>query len=119
MRQRLRDHSAWRCWIAEHQGRLVGNVWVQLIEKVPNPASEPEYYIYLTNFYVSEECRGKGIGSMLLSAALAWGKTNDVHSAILSPTERSRPLYLRHGFSDAHDLMQLVITPMRRDPGLT
>jgi GNAT superfamily N-acetyltransferase len=119
MRHRLRDHSAWRCWIAERQGTLVGNIWVQLVEKIPNPASEPEYYIYLTNFYVTEECRGKGIGSMLLLAALAWGKTNNVHFAILAPTERSRPLYLRHGFSDAHDLMQLAITPTRRNPDLT
>jgi GNAT superfamily N-acetyltransferase len=119
MRQRFRGHNAWRCWIAERQGRPVGNVWLQLIEKIPNPASEPEHYIYLTSFYVSEEYRGKGIGSMLLSAALAWAKTNDVHSVILTPTERSRPLYLRHGFSDAHDLMQLGITPIRRDPGFT
>lgn len=118
MRRRLRDHSAWRCWIAERQGELVGNIWVQLVEKIPNPASEPEYYIYITNFFVTEEYRGKGIGSKLLLAAIAWGKAINVHFAILAPTERSRPLYFRHGFSDAHDLMQLSISPIRRDPGV-
>jgi hypothetical protein len=52
---------------------------------------------------------------MLLSAAVAWANTNDLHSAILWPTERSRSLYLRYGFADANDLMQLAITPIRRD----
>jgi hypothetical protein len=56
---------------------------------------------------------------MLLSTALAWAKTNEVHLVILTPTERSKPLYSRHGFSDAHDLMQLGITCIRRGSGLT
>jgi len=111
MRERLQDHSHWRCWIAEFEQTLVGNIWTQLVEKIPNPAAETECYLYVTNFYVREEYRGKGIGTMLLSEALTWGKTNNAHTAILWPRERSKSLYVRHGFTGADDLMQLVITP--------
>jgi len=57
MRERLRSESLWKCWIAESQDTAVGDVWVQLVEKIPNPIEEPEYYIYLTNFYVREQHR--------------------------------------------------------------
>src|ERR1043165_2288579 len=109
MRERLRSGGAWSCWIAEHQQKPVGAVWVQLIEKIPNPIAEPEYYVYLTNFYVREQFRGIGIGSMLLSEALAWSKANNAETVILWPTERSKALYSRHGFTLASNFMQLTI----------
>ena len=109
MRDRLRDRSCWRCWIAESEQTPVGNIWAQLVEKIPNPGAETECYLYVTNFYVREEYRGKGIGTRLLSDALTWGKTNNAHTAILWPRERSKSLYVRHGFSVADDLMRLVI----------
>jgi len=109
MVSRLHSGSGWRCWIAECEEKPVGNIWSQLVEKLPNPASETEYYVYVTNFYVREEYRGKVIGTRLLSEALTWAKTNNAHTAILWPRERSKSLYLRHGFTTADDLMQLAI----------
>ena len=106
MQQRLRD-GCWRCWIAEHEQTPLGNVWAQLVEKIPNPAAETECFVYLTNFYVHEEHRGQGIGTQLLSAVLAWSKTENAHTIILWPRERSKTLYARHGFSTADDLMLL------------
>src|SRR4051794_28264995 len=111
IRERLQSRSGWQCWIVESEQTPVGNIWAQLVEKIPNPAAETECYLYVTNFYVREEYRGKGIGTMLLSEVLTWGKTNNAHTAILWPRERSKSLYLRHGFTAADDLMQLVITP--------
>jgi GNAT superfamily N-acetyltransferase len=106
MRQRLHVGSYWRCWIAEDEQTPVGNIWSQLVEKIPNPATETECYVYVTNFYVREEYRGRGIGTTLLSETLTWAKTNNAHTAILWPRERSKSLYLRHGFTAADDLMQ-------------
>jgi len=111
IRERLHDRSCWRCWIAEYEQTPVGNIWSQLVEKIPNPAAETECFVYVTNFYVREEYRGQGIGTMLLSEAVNWAKTNNAHTAILWPRERSKSLYLRHGFTAADDLMQLVIGP--------
>ena len=109
MRERLRSESLWKCWIAESQDMAVGNVWVQLVEKIPNPIEEPEYYIYLTNFYVREQHRSHGVGSMLLSEILAWGRSKNVKTVILWPTGRSKAFYMRYGFAAAEDLMQLEL----------
>ena len=109
MRERLRSESLWKCWIAELQDTAVGNVWAQLVEKIPNPIEEPEYYIYLTNFYVREQHRSHGVGSMLLSEILAWGKSKNVKTVILWPTERSKAFYMRHGFATVEDVMHLKL----------
>ena len=110
MQARLREASRWRCWIAEQEHTPVGHLWLQLIEKIPNPIVEPEYHAYITNVYVREEARGCGIGSRLLEAALAWSKAQDIHAVILWPTEQSRSLYLRHGFAVRDDLLELLLT---------
>jgi GNAT superfamily N-acetyltransferase len=109
MQERLKKDICWKCWIAEQDQTLVGNLWVQLIEKIPNPAVEPEYHAYVTNFYVCDEARGRGIGSRLLATAIEWIKAQDVEAIILWPTQRSRSLYLRHGFAVRADLLELMI----------
>jgi GNAT superfamily N-acetyltransferase len=110
MSERLGDDSQWRCWIAERDGAAIGNIWLDLIEKIPNPAPEAEYHAYITNFYVLEEVRGHGIGSKLLGIALEWCRERKVHAAILWPSDRSRPLYERNGFAVRDDLMELIVT---------
>jgi GNAT superfamily N-acetyltransferase len=110
MRDRLASGGLWRCWIAEQDGAAVGNIWLNLIEKIPNPAPETECHAYITNFYVLEEMRGQGVGSRLLGTALEWCKDRRVHAAILWPSDRSRPLYERNGFAVRDDLLELIIT---------
>ena len=109
MVERLREGGAWRCWVAEREGEPFGNLWAQLVEKIPNPVIEPERHAYITNFYVRDVERGRGAGSLLLSAALDWCRESDVHAVVLWPTERSRSLYLRHGFAVREDLPEPII----------
>ena len=112
MEDRLKT-DAWVCWVAEEGEQLIGAVWLQLVEKIPNPRSEAEHHAYLTNFYVDERARGRGIGSQLLRAVIAWCQTRDVHAVILWPTERSRTLYERNGFAVREDLLELIVKPAR------
>jgi GNAT superfamily N-acetyltransferase len=96
------DHlqqEQWRCWVAEDAGTVLGALWLQLIEKIPNPTSEPEYYAYITNVFVHEAARRQGIGTQLLSEALSFCRQQSVEKIVLWPTERSRSLYERHGFA--------------------
>lgn len=110
MRPRLGEGGLWRCWIAEQEGMTVGNIWLNLIEKIPNPAPETECHAYITNFYVLEEMRGHGVGSRLLETALEWCGEHRVHAAILWPSDRSRPLYERNGFAVRDDLLELIVS---------
>ena len=114
MEEHLAADSRWKCWVTEQRGKLTGCVWVQLVEKIPNPRDESENHAYLTNFYVQESMRGRGVGSRLLQEVIEWCRTHDVHAVILWPTERSRGLYARQGFAVRDDLMELIIADPAR-----
>ncbi len=108
MAARLGRRDDWICWVAvDDRRRIVGSIWVQIIEKLPNPVNEPERHGYITSLFVEENARGAGIGGRLLSAALEVCTRRACDSVILWPTARSRTLYERHGFSAANGLMEL------------
>jgi GNAT superfamily N-acetyltransferase len=101
MQPRLAGNTAWHCWVAELDGEIVGNVWLEMIEKMPNPVGDRELHTYLTSFFVRTGKRGAGIGSALLRTALFWAESQRVDAVILWPTPDSRPLYARHGFAQS------------------
>ena len=103
---RLGADRSWRAWVAESRAVVVGTVWLQLIEKMPNPSDEPEMHGYITNLFVRDHARGEGLGNALLAAALEECEIRHVDAVILWPTPRSRSLYERHGFAVGDDLME-------------
>lgn len=109
MRERLASDSPWHCLVAERDGATVGHVWLEVVDKVPNPgAGEPERHIYLTNLYVQPDARG-GPGSALVEAALAWCRERRADTVILWPSEKSRTLYARYGFTVSTDILALSL----------
>ena len=98
MRSRVADESRWRVWVLMDRGTIVGNIWLQIVEKLPNPNVERERHGYVTNFFVRAEYRNTGAGSRLLDALLGECRGLEIDSVFLWPSDRSRPLYERHGF---------------------
>lgn len=110
MRARLIAGGPWHCWVVEADGGdIAGHLWLQLIEKVPNPAPEFEQHAYITNVYVGPAARGAGAGQSLLDAALAFCREARVDSVVLWPTARSRTLYARYGFAVRDDIMEAIL----------
>ena len=108
MRRELAPGGAWQCWVAADDDVAVGQIWLQLLTKIPNPVGERHRHAYISNLFVVPEARG-GIGKQLLAAALEWAKEQAVDRVILWPTERSRTLYERHGFVRLGDVMELTL----------
>ena len=109
----MRDHLAkghpWYCWVAERPpqpGHLLGAIWMQVLEKVPNPNGDPEEHAYITSFFIDPSERGGGLGTRMLRTALDWCDARPIDSTILWPTQRSRPLYQRHGFVPPDDVFE-------------
>jgi ribosomal protein S18 acetylase RimI-like enzyme len=97
--------STWRVWVAVQNDRIVGNVWLGTIPKLPNPGAEREQHAYISNVYVTPSARG-GVGRALLEAALADAAAR-ADRVILWPSGLSRTLYARYGFASGGDVMEL------------
>jgi GNAT superfamily N-acetyltransferase len=113
MRRELESTTAWRAWVAVAGGEIVGQIWVQTINKIPNPVAERERHGYVSNVYVRPEHRG-GAGSRLLETAIAWARKAQIDRVILWPSARSATLYERHGFTRQGDVMELALGSTRR-----
>jgi GNAT superfamily N-acetyltransferase len=98
--------GSWCSWVLEQHGELLGNVWLQFLEKLPNPVAEPEWHGYISSLFVRSEARGHGLGSLLLVAALEECDRRGCDAVLLWPTPRSRSLYQRHGFAVRDDLLE-------------
>jgi len=107
MQPRIADGARWRAWVLEHDGAIVGNIWLEIVEKLPNPNVERELHAYITNFFVRPERRNTGAGSRLLQAALDECRRSNVDCVFLWPSDRSRPLYERHGFVTPSSMLVL------------
>lgn len=103
MRDRLARGTGWRAWVAVQRGTLVGTLWLQLIEKLPNPGDEAELHAYITSVYLQPELRNRGTGSRLIEGALTECRDQAVDTVFLWPSAQSRPLYARHGFAPSDD----------------
>jgi GNAT superfamily N-acetyltransferase len=106
MVESLSPGGAWRCWVAVLGGTLVGTIWLQLIEKLPNPVGHLGWHGYVSSVYVVPALRNAGIGSGLLTACLDECQAQGVDAVILWPTDRSRALYQRYGFVVRDDLLE-------------
>ena len=97
--------KAWRAWVALDGDRIIGQVWVNLVHKVPNPIGERDRHAYLSNLYVQPSVRG-GVGTALLETVLEWARAAAVDRIVLWPSERSVTLYRRHQFRRDADVME-------------
>ena len=92
-------------WLAEEGGHAVGMMNLAVYERMPRPGRALSRWGYLGNVFVLAAYRNRGIGSQLVSAALNYADQNGFARVVLSPTERSIPLYERAGFGPADALM--------------
>jgi len=101
----------WVCWLAESDGCIVSNLFVQIVPKLPRPARPRDAWGYVTNVYTDRDRRGQGIGAKVLEAALRWAKERDLERLVLWPSPASRSFYERAGFRAGNEVHELVLRP--------
>jgi GNAT superfamily N-acetyltransferase len=97
-------------WIAEAGGRPVGMLNLSVFERMPRPGRPDSRWGYVGNVFVAAGYRNRGIGRLLLDAALDHARHSSFARVVLSPSERSIPFYSRAGFRPAVSLMVLEPT---------
>ncbi|HWC36555.1 MAG TPA: GNAT family N-acetyltransferase [Mycobacteriales bacterium] len=104
----LREHASRWWWIAA-QGHTVGMVNLKVFDRMPVPDRPMSRWGYLANLFVTSECRGSGVGAALIAAVIDRARGEGLVRVVLSPSELSIPLYGRHGFRPADDLLLLSL----------
>ena|SRR6266536_964794 len=106
MREEL-ARGNWRAWVADGPAGIIGQLWLHTMSKIPNPSTELERHAYISNVYVTPGARG-GVGSRLLQTAMEWASSHDVDRIVLWPTERSRTMYQRFGFTVSGNVLEFT-----------
>ncbi len=109
------ESGALVAWIAEEEGRAVGQAALRLAAAGaggPSRAGVPEggeaaREAELMNVYVRPAFRRRGLGASLVAAALAEARELGLCRITLQPTEDSRRIYERSGFRPERGRMAL------------
>lgn len=99
------DSDRWGIWVAEEDGIIISNVYIQRIRKVPRPIRLNVEMGYLTNMFTYPEYRGQGIGAELMRRALEWARSLQMETIILWPAEGREAFYERGGFEHEKEAM--------------
>jgi len=87
---------------------IVGLALLQTKETPDFPFFVKHKYAYLMDIVMTKDCRGKGMGSILLEEAKKWAIDREleyVELDVLSGNDNAIRFYRKHGFMDKKHLM--------------
>lgn len=109
------NSSRWAIWIAEQRGKIIANIYIQRVQKVPRPGRPEMYWGYVTNIYVEPFARNQGIGSHMLRTIERWAREQQIQFLVVWPAEESVHFYYRAGFVRNQDILELDILTQPED----
>jgi GNAT superfamily N-acetyltransferase len=91
-------------WLAERAGAPVGTLNMLMYRRMPRPGRDAHGWGYIGNAFVVRELRDRGVGRLLLDAAIDLARAERFDRIVLHPSARSVPFYERAGFAPARTL---------------
>jgi GNAT superfamily N-acetyltransferase len=88
-------------WLATLAGAPAGMVSLFEYRRMPRADVPDSRWGYVSNLFVREDARGRGVGSALLGALIAAGEERAYAHLLLAPSAEALPFFRRAGFDDA------------------
>jgi len=108
------SHSATHAAFLAVAGTVpIGMAWLATIDRVPGPGVWTRLAGHLQSVYVLPEHRNGGIGAALVTAVLREAKERGFDYVVVHPSERSFPLYRRHGFRETQAVLEVDLRERR------
>ena len=85
-------------WLAVLAGRPVGMTSLFEYRRMPKPGRPDSRWGYVSNMFVRQDSRRRGIGSALLAEVVALSEERSHARLVLSPSTEALSLYRRAGF---------------------
>jgi hypothetical protein len=92
------------------RGRIVGQAWLHVLDKLPNPVGEKACHAYFSNLYVTPSARG-GVGAACCPPRSM--PTRPTKSTASFGRRCEVGLYLRHGFNPNGDVLEKALDALR------
>ena len=103
-------HGGHECFVAVAGDRVVGMMWLAVVERVPSARSFERASGDLQCAYVVPDRRNTGIGGRLIDAVLTRAAERGLERVTVHSSPRAVPVYERHGFTSADDrLLQAFV----------
>lgn len=103
------ERGNWAIWVVEAEGRIVSNMYVNTVYKVPRPGQFHGKWGYVTNVYTEPAYRGRGLGAALMRRMTDWARQDGMELLLVWPSEEAVPFYERAGFVRCPEAMELKL----------
>ena len=101
------DGDAYRVWVAEDGGRIVGMGGLVVVDRPPHPRSRRSGEGFIVNVYTLPRWRGCGVGRAVMDALVAEARALRLRRVYLRTSGAGRPLYEEMGFRDPGNYLSL------------
>lgn len=94
-------------WVAQEDEKIVATAAVIFYAFPPSYTNKKGVKGYITNMYTNPDFRGRGIAGLLLDRLVKEAASRDVKTLWLSASKMGRPVYLKYGFKETGEWMEL------------
>ncbi len=94
-------------WVAEDNDVIIATAAIVFYEFPPTYTNKSGIKGYITNMYTLPAYRGRGIASLLLDELVSEAKERKVEKLWLGASEMGRPVYLKYGFKETNEWLEL------------
>lgn len=98
-------------WVAEDNKAIIATAAIIFYEFPPSYTNKSGMKGYIANVYTKPEYRGRGIATSLLDKLVAEARERKVEKLWLGASKMGRPVYLRYGFTESNDWLELKLKP--------
>lgn len=104
--KRLNDNSMVE-WVGIDHDTIVATAAIVFYDFPPTYDNQSGIKGYITNMYTAPEYRGKGIATLLIDKLVQEAKNRNVEKLWLGASKMGRPVYLRYGFKETDEWLEL------------
>lgn len=97
------------CFVAEHDGAIVGGAWLAVTDRVPAPARFARLTGDIQSVYVTPSARGTGVGAALIRAILERASAAGLERVVVHSSTEAVPFYRSLGFRSSDILLDVAI----------
>ena len=100
----------YRYFLVEENNEVIGGCGISPFKIPPQVSQRSGVYAYLSNMYVEQEYRRRGVGTALIRHVIDFCRAEGIGLLFLHASDEGHPLYEAEGFVSSKRLMHLRIT---------